>query len=380
MTEVHLPGYEILELTGEGGMATVWKARQTRLDRHVAIKMLKYRLAKGEEDYQLFLQESRAAARINHPSIIQVYDAGEYENMPYYVMEYVPGNNLFDLLQVRKCMEEKDVITIALEVARALDYCWNEFRMIHCDIKPDNIIIHDKGMVKLADLGLAKILGYTNISVDDKLTVGTPNYISPEQADGLDNIDFRTDIYSTGATLYHLVTGVPPFDGREDQEIAKAQIDDFLADPMEINPTVSSNLANLIEKLMVKNRSQRYESWAEVIKDLERVRNGAGVVLPMPAEGTSTVKRCAARAKKISDGWSGGDATQKPAPKLRFRPVDNAGNETNTPVTGGVPSKNPEVPGKKSIGAAAAYLVIMLLICLILYTYTFISPLLTVSP
>lgn len=290
--EITIPGFDILELIGEGGMAKVYKARQTRLDRIVAIKVLKFGIAAEDaEERERFKNEARAAATINHPNIVQVIDAGEVGNVPYYVMEYVPGYSVADLLDIKRVIPEEDVMSIASELANALEYCWDQHKMIHCDIKPDNIMLHTEGTVKLADLGLARVLGRAHVEIEEDMTMGTPHYMSPEQALADEELDCRADMYSLGAMLYHMLTGVTPFHSLALEEVLQKQIDGFLPDPYEVNPKISGAAVYLIEKLMAKHSSHRPQSWGEVASDIELVVAGHMISKPIRGESISTVSR-----------------------------------------------------------------------------------------
>ena len=293
MSDPHfaLAGYELLGKLGEGGMAVVWKARQISLDRIVAIKTLAPQWLQDADALVRFRQEAQAAARLKHSGIVQVFDAGETKDVVYYIMEYIQGYTLADRIQRKGPLDEATALQVALGVALALDYAWETARMIHCDIKPDNLMIDRDGSVKVADLGLARALGQKLGATDQDFIVGTPNYISPEQARGEQDLDVRTDIYALGATLYHLVTGRLPFGDTPGTAPLERQQKDFLLDPLDLNPQLSSPLATLIEKMMIKDRRYRPASWTEVIDDIQEVEDGFLPAGELPAQGISTVMR-----------------------------------------------------------------------------------------
>ncbi|MFH0953398.1 MAG: serine/threonine-protein kinase [Verrucomicrobiota bacterium] len=296
---IDLPGYRILEKIGEGGMATIWMARQLSLDRAVAIKVLSPRLVRDQDAIQRFRLEAMAAAKLKHPGIVQVYDAGERGGLVYIVMEYVAGCTVADLLVRKGSLQEKHTLLIAEGIALALGYAWDEARIIHCDIKPDNVLVEQDGAVKLADLGLARMIGLRGGHAEQDMVEGTPHYASPEQARGDTDLDCRTDIYSLGAMLYHLTTGTLPFRDSTGLAAMEKQVSGFLPDPRQINPGVSDGMAALIERMMVKDRALRYQTWAEVRADLEVVKRG-GVPAGAPiAPQQSTVVRSGARAGAI---------------------------------------------------------------------------------
>ena len=165
----------------EGGMATVWKARQDKLDRVVAIKVLMKQLDFDHQEYERFIYEARAAASLIHPNIVQVIDAGERDGFLYYVMEYVPGPTAGDLVEDGTAMPEEQVLQIALEVSEALDYAWRDHRVVHCDIKPDNLLLHRNGRTKIADLGLAQVLGAEGVAIEEDMTWARPTIFHPNR-------------------------------------------------------------------------------------------------------------------------------------------------------------------------------------------------------
>lgn len=293
-TAFELPGYSILEKIGEGGMATIWLARQISLDRIVAIKVLSPQLGRDPEAIERFRLEALAAAKLKHPGIVQVYDAGEHGGLVYIVMEYVAGCTAGELLERKGRLKEKHALLIADGIALALGYAWDTARVIHCDIKPANVLIEQDGAVKLADLGLAKIRGWTNRTADHGVIEGTPHYASPEQAQGEPDLDCRSDIYSLGAMLYHLATGKLPFGESSGLAVMQRQVSDYLPDPRQVNTELSDGLAALVERMMVKDRTLRYQTWSEVCADLEVVKRGGLPGGRILAPGQSTVMRSGA--------------------------------------------------------------------------------------
>ena len=286
-----LPGYEIIAKVGAGAMASVWTARQVSLDRVVAIKILSPDLLRDEEAIQRFHLEARAAAKLNHPGIVQIYDAGSSGDLVYLVMEFVAGCTVGELLQRRRRLGEKHSLLVAEGVALALAYAWDEARLIHCDVKPANVLVDQDGSIKITDMGLAKVFGTSLPGTSREMFEGTPHYISPEQARGEPDLDCRGDIYSLGAMLYHMTTGRLPFGDSSELEVVERQISDYLPDPQQINTELSEGVAWLIEKMMVKDRTLRYQSWAEVLADMKHVQNGDLPAARTLAAGHSTVLR-----------------------------------------------------------------------------------------
>ena len=290
MKPFELPGYEIKDKLGEGGMATVWRARQISLDRPVAIKVLSKQSVPDEEALARFRQEAQSAAKINHHSIVQVYDAGEKDGLPYFVMEYIEGCSVGDLLERKGKLSEKNALLIAEGVALGLGYAWEKAAMIHCDVKPDNIMVERDGSVKVADLGLARLVSPRTASDHSGIIIGTPNYSSPEQAQGVPDLDCRSDIYSLGAMLHHMVTGELPFAGSAGSAAMDKHVSDHLPDPLDLNPELSQGLAWLLEKMMIKDRALRPQTWVSVLYDMKAVRNGE-FPSNLPEANLSTVLR-----------------------------------------------------------------------------------------
>ena len=272
-----LPNFEVLGLLGRGGMASVWKARQISLDRHVAIKILSSSFATDAEDIQRFRMEAQAAARLKHPGIVQVYDANFSSGVFYFVMELVDGYTMGELLRRKGRVTVEDALTVAESVAVSLDYAWSLFQMVHCDIKPDNIMVDADGSVKVTDLGLCRSLSLvkTEEAGDSDEILGTPAYMSPEQVYGSDKLDCRSDIYELGATLYHMVTGRMLFQGKTDDEMIHCHVDKSQApDVRTIVPRAGAPFALLLEKMLAKDASHRHRDWKLVLADLVRVREG----------------------------------------------------------------------------------------------------------
>ncbi len=269
-----IPGFRILSKIGQGAMAVVFKAKQLSLDRIVAIKVLPKRLSDSPEFVKRFYYEGRAAARLNHPNIVQAYDVGESSGYHYFVMEYIDGDTIYEHLTEGRCMPEQKALEIILQVTVALRHAHAQ-GLIHRDVKPKNIMLTKEGAVKLADMGLAREVG------DDKTAMaeagrayGTPYYISPEQIRGDINIDCRADIYALGATFYHMLAGRVPFDGSSPSAVMHKHLKEPLVPPDHINSNLSSGVGEIIEVMMHKDPDDRYPSTEELISDLEAVARG----------------------------------------------------------------------------------------------------------
>jgi len=269
MTEI--PGYTIIEDIGVGGWAVVWKAHQLSLDRIVAIKILRSQYSSSEKEVESFVREARSIAKLKHPNIVQIYDVGQHESHFFFVMEFINGSTALKILRDEGPIPQKKCLKIALSVAEALSYGWDKQKMIHLDVKPENIMIDEDGTVKISDLGLARISDPSQVNDEGETEIaGTPNYMSPEQVQGA-HLDFRSDMYSLGATLYHMVTGSLPFGDYEYPHNLTGHIESFIPNPRDINPSISIGMANLISRLMMKNPDDRYPSWNHLIKDMKHL-------------------------------------------------------------------------------------------------------------
>jgi len=269
-----IPGYQMLSKLGAGAMATVFKARQLSLDRVVAIKVLPKRLSENAEYVERFYKEGKAAAKLNHANIVQAIDVGEASGYHYFVMEYVEGQTLHEMLGERQVFSEADALGYIIQIARALEHAHHQ-GLIHRDVKLKNIMITASGEAKLADMGLAREASDAAAAeAEAGRAYGTPYYISPEQIRGEVDIDFRADIYSLGATLYHLVTGRVPFDGDTPAAVMHKHLKEPLVPPDHINTSLSAGLGEVVEVMMAKDRRHRYGSTTDLLVDLEAIAAG----------------------------------------------------------------------------------------------------------
>jgi eukaryotic-like serine/threonine-protein kinase len=271
-----IPGYQMLQKLGKGSMGVVYKAKQISVDRVVAIKILLEPLAQNKEFIKRFEREAMIAAKLSHNNVVNAIDAGVIDGHYFFVMEYVEGPTIKDFLDKNKTYDEKDALRITLAIAEALKHAAQR-GLIHRDIKPENVILTKEGEVKLADLGLARLTD------DDKwvlseagMAIGTPYYISPEQVRGQTNIDIRADIYSLGATLYHMVTGKVPYGGETPNEVMRKHVDPNVAlvPPDHLNSRLSGGLGMVVETMMAKNREHRYQTPDDLILDIKCLQRG----------------------------------------------------------------------------------------------------------
>jgi serine/threonine-protein kinase len=272
---VTIDGFELMEQVGRGGMGAVYRAIQINMGRTVALKLMRPRLARDSRYLERFLREARACAQLSHPNIVQAIDAGRDKGYYYFAMEFVDGDSLRRLIARDGRLPEERCVRIAIEIARALDHA-ARFGLVHRDVKPENILVErTTGTAKLADLGLVKTEQKQDSSVTQMGTaVGTPNYISPEQARGEADVDVRSDIYSLGAALYFAVTGTLPFTADTAPVLMSKHISEPLDPPHQRCPDVSRELSQVIQKMMAKKPDARYQTGAELLADLERLARG----------------------------------------------------------------------------------------------------------
>ncbi len=269
-----IPGYKIIGKVGAGAMAVVYKAKQISLNRTVAIKVLPRRFSENPEYVQRFYKEGQAAGKLNHPNIVQAIDVGEAGGYHYFVMEFVQGKTIADDINTGRVFPEQEAIEIIIQVCHALQHA-HAHGLVHRDVKPKNIMINEQGVVKLADMGLARET--TDIEAaqsEEGKAYGTPYYIAPEQIRGKIDIDGRADIYGLGATFYNMVTGRVPFTGDDSAEIMKKHLKEKLVPPDHINTSLSAGVSEVIEIMMAKHREDRYKNVEEVLLDLEALREG----------------------------------------------------------------------------------------------------------
>jgi serine/threonine-protein kinase len=308
--------YEIQAELGAGGMGRVYRAKDLTLERTVALKMLAPQFGTDTGFVQRFLKEARAAARLNHPNIVQIYDFGQVEETYYLAMEYVDGHSLGAYLK-RGHFSERDAILVIRHACRALAVAHAE-GLVHRDIKPDNLMLTSRGEVKLVDLGIAKRVDEDQSLTQTGQAVGTPHYISPEQIRGARDVDARADVYSLGATLYHLVTGHTPFRGTSGALVMSMHLVQPLADPRTYVPALSDGLCRVVRKMMAKSREERYPDVDALDRDLYRLQTGGAPEAAEPGDtAVETIVRENAPSRATSPG-ARGPATHTPAPHPAF--------------------------------------------------------------
>lgn len=288
---IQVGGYFIEGLLGQGAMSAVYRARQVSLDRPVALKVLASRLATRDDVLTRFLREARAAAAISHPHLIQIYAVGEDGGVYYQAMELVEGRSLGEYLRAGERFSEAECVEIARQTLSALVEA-HRAGVVHRDIKPDNLMLDNQRQIKLGDLGLARISEYES-SVALTLTgvsVGTPLYMAPEQCKGQRNVDHRADFYGFGATLFHLATGEPPFNGKTPLEVINMHLNAPVPDARFINPALTKTFTGLLRRLLAKKPEQRPKNHAEISRELDR----CGAELALRAENLEIQSRIGA--------------------------------------------------------------------------------------
>ena len=315
----------ILHELGRGGMGVVYLAHQISLDRPAALKILAENYANNADFVVGFIKEARAAAKLNHPNIVQAYAVGDDDGIFYFAMEHVDGETMKNILMRENKLSVDRAIDITRQIAEALDYAWQEEKLVHRDIKPDNIMLTSSGRAKLADLGLAKV-GNENSQAEGDEVMGTPQYISPEQLTG-DKLDNRTDIYCLGATFYHFLTGRFPYEGASAIEIARQHLDGTLVPPNQVDPAIPEAVSKVVEKMMAKDPAKRYQSAGKLAEDLAQIKRGQN---PFGVPRIQAPGGQKGAAPKLNIPGKNLKNTGK-KPTLSVKPKDSAPSGTNVP-------------------------------------------------
>ena len=282
--------YEILELIGTGGMAVVYKARCHRLNRLVAIKILKDDFSREEEFRRRFHAEGEAVASLSHPNIVQVYDVSSSENANFIVMELIDGITLKQYMAKKGTLNWKETLHFAIQIAKALEHAHGR-GIVHRDIKPHNVMVLKNGSVKVTDFGIARVMSKSNTLTKEAL--GSVHYISPEQAKG-GWVDNRSDLYSLSVVMYEMMTGRPPYDGESPVAVAIKHINGGAPAPSTLNPNIPSGLEQIIMKGMALDAKDRYSSAAEMLQDMDQFRMNPAILFafgqPVSQDATIVLK------------------------------------------------------------------------------------------
>ncbi|GAC1568850.1 MAG: hypothetical protein NVS3B14_20050 [Ktedonobacteraceae bacterium] len=338
-----LGGYLLEEEIGRGSMGMVYRGRQIALGREVAIKVLPRALAKDASYVARFIREAQIIGGLNHPNIVQIYDAGQQGGFLYFVMEYVQGPTIGSLLQIDTVMPQHLAAEYAAQIADALDSAYKERNVIHRDIKPENLMLDRWGKIKVMDFGLARAPGHQQITVA-KTLVGSIYYASPEQVWG-QTLDNRSDIYALGVVLYEMVTGHRPFTGRTLPELTQAIVGGPLRPPAALNSEISPELEQIILTAMARMRDDRYEHATLMAQDLRALRlqapgnaaaspSGAVGQMRMPGQREGIVIRPPKRPQAQRPRYIDPEATQPPAAELNDlrhpHPSDENGHDDDS--------------------------------------------------
>jgi len=262
--------YQLLERIGGGGMAIVYKAKCLLLNRYVAIKILRSEFTDDEEFVKRFRVEAQAAASLNHPNIVSIYDVGKQDDSQYIVMEYIDGITLKEYINQKGVLPWREAVEIAIQICSALEQA-HKNHIVHRDIKPHNIMITKEGIAKVTDFGIARAVTSATITMVGS-TIGSVHYFSPEQARG-SITDEKSDLYSLGVTIYEMVTGRVPFDGESPVAVALKHIQEKAERPVDVNPSIPRGVNDLILKAMKKDQNLRYQTASDMLNDLKRTLN-----------------------------------------------------------------------------------------------------------
>lgn len=266
-----LDDFRLVRRIGRGAMGEVYLANQRSLSRNVAVKILSPAMTSSPEQVDRFRREVQNLARLQHPNIVSAFYAGTHGDIHYLAMSYVDGDNVHALIREHGTLGEEEALSVLYKVADALRYAWEEFGFIHRDIKPANIMIDSDGEVKLTDLGLSKFVYEESSATHGHRIFGTPHYMSPEQARGELDLDFRSDMYSLGITFYHMLAGHPPFEDEDISRILQRQLREKPPPIRDARPDLSPGSEALLQRLLAKSPNERYDSWDALLHAVSEI-------------------------------------------------------------------------------------------------------------
>jgi len=335
--------YEMIAKLGEGGMGAVYRAKDQQTGAVVAVKVLPKHLASDMDYVVRFRREAELASKLDHPNIVRAIEAGEASGYHYFAMEYVEGYNLATQLGQAGRIREGEALHIVRDVAMALEHA-HASGLVHRDIKPANVFLAKGGAVKLGDMGLAKETDAEVTQLTQSgMVMGTPHYISPEQAEGRRDIDIRSDIYSLGAMLYHMLTGEVPFDGATPLAILNKHLTEDLPWPADINDELTDEVCSLVQRMMAKDREDRYQDPLHVIQDIDRVIRGEAPDTAVLAVGRSSIRKAVRsrgpgeaaerRRRRLAADADRAPSVAMPDPRVTRREVPSA-QSSSVPLLG----------------------------------------------
>ncbi|MBQ7817879.1 MAG: serine/threonine protein kinase, partial [Oscillospiraceae bacterium] len=314
--------YEILEVIGTGGMAVVYKARCHRLNRLVAIKILKDDFSQDEEFRHRFHAESQAVAMLSHPNIVSIYDVSTSDDADYIVMELIDGISLKQYMEKKGVLNWKETLHFAIQIAKALDHAHSR-GIVHRDIKPHNVMVLKNGSVKVADFGIARVMSKSNTLTKEAL--GSVHYISPEQAKG-GNVDNRSDLYSLGVVMYEMMTVRPPYDGETPVSVAIQHINGKPQMPSTLNPNIPGGLEQIIMKVMDQEPDKRYSSAQAMLYDMDEFRKDPSILFDY--HNTSTGIDDAIQIKSATPTGAAPQRTGGTSDRPVRRPAESTAHKT----------------------------------------------------
>ena len=296
-----IEGFTIERYLGSGAMGEVYLAKQSTMNREVALKIMTNDSMTQEDDKERFVREVQTLAKLNHPNIVSAISAGEFEHGAFLAMTYITGSTVEDKVQRDGPMNEKDALNCIIAVADALKYAWDNRKILHRDIKPANFMIDDGGEVHLMDMGIAKSMESDYDITVAGMVMGTPYYMSPEQS-AAEKLDQQSDIYSLGASLYHMVTGNPPYKGGSPMQIMAKKLSEDPEEPKRIKPEISDRMNTLIKKFMAIDKKKRVQDWDEAIELLKKAKSPkkSGKKIHVNSHNADTAGRTVQKTRKKS--------------------------------------------------------------------------------
>jgi serine/threonine-protein kinase len=270
LIDKQLDNYIPVSFIGSGSMGGVFKGWDVALEREVALKIISYRLSSKKKFRKMFVKEARIISKLDHPNIAQIYHIRNSNDILYFVMEFISGDSLGDMIAAGRHLNTLSGLGYLITICQTLDFV-SKKHIIHRDIKPENIMINNNGVLKIVDFGIAQMYTRNDSGIKQMGIAGSPSYISPDVIEGRP-LDHRSDIYSLGATYYHALTGSPPYVGKNTEDVLHKHLDAKLTPVKVKNPKISSAFSNIIEKMLAKHPTDRYQSYDEIIHDVEALR------------------------------------------------------------------------------------------------------------